>query len=64
MKQSALERSIAQATGETVTRIRNMGFSLMRMPERGVATDDCRDVPLAEHRRDENVHEPHAGRPW
>ena len=39
MKQSALERSVAQATGESVTRIRHIGFSLVRMPERSIRTD-------------------------
>jgi hypothetical protein len=40
VKQSALERSVARATGESVTRIRNMGFSLLRLPDRFVLTGD------------------------
>jgi hypothetical protein len=32
MKQSVLDRSIARATGESVRRIRQMGFSLLIVP--------------------------------
>jgi hypothetical protein len=32
MKQSDVDRAVARATGESVNRIRRIGFSLMRVP--------------------------------
>jgi hypothetical protein len=50
VKQSTLERSVARATGETVDCIRNMGFSLLRLPDRLVPTEDSPRAALPECR--------------
>jgi hypothetical protein len=64
VKQSALERSVAHATGETVTRIRQMGFSLVRMPDRCLAAEELRRSATPQRRSEAAASEPHARRCW
>jgi hypothetical protein len=40
MTQQELERELAQLTGESITTIRNRGFSLIEPPDVGPATID------------------------
>lgn len=43
MKQAALDRSVARATGESMRVVRHMGFSLL-VPENHDSKDPRRDV--------------------
>ena len=45
MKQSQLERAVAQATGETRETIRQRGFTLVEVPQAGDGVPRCVDCP-------------------
>ena len=48
MTQAELEREVAETTGESVCTIRNRGFSLVVMPDRGPLTVDWDQVQQRE----------------
>lgn len=48
MTQAEFEREVAETTGESVCTIRNRGFSLMVMPDRGPLTVDWDQVQQRE----------------
>ena len=47
MKQSQLERAVAQATGETRDTIRQRGFNLVEVPQTGDGVDCRGDCPAS-----------------
>ena len=47
MKQSQLERAVAQATGETRETIRQRGFNLVEIPQAGDGVDCSVDCPAS-----------------
>lgn len=48
MTQAEMERELARSTGESVCTIRNRGFSLIVMPDRGPLTVDWDQVQQRE----------------
>lgn len=51
MTQAEFEREVAETTGESVCTIRNRGFSLIVMPDRGPLTVDWDEVQESDRLR-------------